>query len=211
VAEPRVSLFARLWAAGYDRFAAASDRRGGAERRQQLVENASGDVLEVGAGTGKNFRHYRKADRVVALEPEPAMRARAERRLSEGSVPIAITDGDAMLLPFEDARFDTVVFGLVLCTISDPAKALNEARRVLKPNGELRFYEHVRSEDLRLARWQDRLARPWRWFGRGCNANRDTLTTIGSSGFEIDELERFNAVGEPAIVRPHVIGVGHPT
>jgi ubiquinone/menaquinone biosynthesis C-methylase UbiE len=204
-----MSVWGRLWAAGYDRFAAASDRRGGAERRQQLVENASGAVLEVGAGTGKNFRHYRKADRVVALEPEAAMRARAEPRLAQASVAIEIIDGDAMSLPFEDGTFDTVVFGLVLCTIPDPAKALNEARRVLRPNGVLRFYEHVRSDDPRLARWQDRLARPWRWFGRGCNANRETLTTIASCDFEIDELERFDADGEPAIVRPHVIGVGH--
>jgi ubiquinone/menaquinone biosynthesis C-methylase UbiE len=205
-----VSLFGRLWAAGYDRFAAASDRRGGAERRQQLVENASGEVLEVGAGTGKNFAHYRKASRVVALEPDPAMRARAERRFARADVPIEIIDGDAMSLPFEDDSFDTVVFGLVLCTIPDPARALNEARRVLRLDGEVRFYEHVRSEDPKLARWQDRLVRPWRWFGRGCNANRDTLTTIRSSGFEIEELERFDAVGEPAIVRPQVMGVAHP-
>src|SRR2546423_5824429 len=178
-----MSMWGRLWAAVCGRFAAASDRRGGAERRQQLVENASGAVLEVGAGTGKNFRHYRRADRVVALEPEAAMRARAEPRLAQASVAIEIIDGDALSLPFEDNTFDTVVFGLVLCTIPDPAKALNEARRVLRPDGELRFYEHVRSDDPRLARWQDRLARPWRWFGRGCNANRETLTTIGASGF----------------------------
>lgn len=205
-----MSLFARVWAAGYDRFAAASDRRGGLQRRQQLVENASGAVLEVGAGTGKNFSHYRKAARVVALEPDPAMRARAERRLSRATVPVEITDGDAHALPFENDSFDTVVFGLVLCTIPDPAMALSEARRVLKPTGEMRFYEHVRSDDPRLARWQDRLARPWRWFGRGCNANRDAVTTIKSSGFAISELEHFDALREPAIVRPHVIGVAQP-
>jgi ubiquinone/menaquinone biosynthesis C-methylase UbiE len=200
-----LSLFGRIYAAGYDRFAARIEQRGGQELRRRLVEDAPGTVLEVGAGTGLNFGQYRSAARVVGLEPDPDMRARAERAAREAAVTVELADGDAMALPFPDESFDTVVFSLVLCSVPDPTKALAEARRVLRTGGTLRFYEHVRSADPRLARWQDRLERPWRWIGRGCHANRDTLAMI-SSQFHVADVDRFDFAPAPAITRPHILG-----
>jgi ubiquinone/menaquinone biosynthesis C-methylase UbiE len=202
-----MSVFSRLYAAGYDRWMARLDRNGGEEHRRRLVEDADGEVLEVGAGTGMNFPHYGKASRVVALEPDPGMRLRAERRTRRAPVPVQVVDGDGMDLSFPDSSFDTVVFGLVLCTIPDPDRALSEARRVLRPGGHLRFYEHVRSTDPVVARSQDRFERPWKWFGRGCHPNRDTPRAIERAGFEVSVLDRFEMPGVPRIVRPHAEGV----
>jgi ubiquinone/menaquinone biosynthesis C-methylase UbiE len=204
-----MSLFGRLYAAGYDWVMGGADRHGADEHRRRLVEEASGEVLEVGAGTGLNFRHYRAATSVVAVEPDLGMRARAQRRAQRASVAVEVVGGDAMALPFADGSFDTVVFSLVLCTIPDPARAIGEAHRVLRPGGALRFYEHVRSTDARLARRQDRLERPWRLVGRGCRPNRDSAATIERAGFAVSVLDRFEMDGVPRIVAPHVLGVAH--
>jgi ubiquinone/menaquinone biosynthesis C-methylase UbiE len=115
------------------------------------VEGARGEVLEIGAGTGKNLPLYRAAERVVALEPDSAMRARAQDAVLEARVPVEVVEGDGMALPFPDTSFDTLVFSLVLCTVPDMEQTLTEARRVLRPGGILRFYEHVRADDPRLA------------------------------------------------------------
>ncbi len=207
VREVAMSGFGRLYAAGYDHFTKRLDAKGGAEHRQRLVAKAEGEVLEIGAGTGRNLRDYPAATKVTALEPDPDMRARAERRARRARVPVEVVDGDALSLPFPDASFDTVVFSLVLCTIPDPARALREAQRVLRPGGSLRFYEHVRSGEEQLARRQDRWCRAWRWFGRGCHPNRDTVSLIEQSGFTVGELDEFSLAGAPSIVRPHVLGV----
>lgn len=167
-------------------------------------------MLEVGAGTGMNLPLYRDAARVVALEPEPGMRARAEHAAGRARVPVEVVPGNAHALPFPDSSFDTVVMSLVLCTIPEPGGALAEARRVLRPGGALRFYEHVRASDPRLARWQDRLERPWRIFGRGCHPNRDTVATITAAGFRLVSIEGFDLAPAPKIVRPHVLGVAEP-
>ena len=109
--------------------------------------------------------------------------------------------------PFPDSSFDTVVATLVLCTIPAPREALKETSRVLKPDGRLLFFEHVRSEDAALAPWQDRLERPWGWFGRGCRPNRDTLATIGASPLEVMDAEQGACRSAPAsIVEPLVTG-----
>jgi ubiquinone/menaquinone biosynthesis C-methylase UbiE len=113
-------------------------------------------------------------------------------------------------LPFPDESFDTVISGLVLCTIPDPRRALGEMRRVLRPGGTLRFYEHVRSEDPKLARWQDRVSRPWSWVAGGCRVNQDTVSMIPAAGFRIETLDRFDFEAAPRLSRPHVIGVAAP-
>ncbi len=203
-----MSVWGRMWAAGYDFL---GGRMQPIERpyRERIVADARGEVLEIGAGTGFNFPHYRAATHVVAIEPDAAMRRRAERRAPSARVAIEVRRGDAHSLDFPDASFDVVIFCLVLCTIPDPARALAEARRVLRPDGELHFYEHVRAKEPALARRQDRWLRPWRGFNRGCHPNRDTVRAIEGSGFAVKELERFelDEKGVPKIVRPHAIGV----
>lgn len=206
-----MSLFGKFQARCYDFFMDRMDRAGGEEHRRRLVEEATGEVLEIGAGTGKNLPLYGAAERVVALEPDPAMRAQARKRAHDAAlgtrVAVEVVEGDAMALPFPDASFDTVVFSLVLCTVPDPGRALSEARRVLRPGGALGFYEHVRATDPRLSRWQDRLERPWRWVGRGCHPNRDTPAAVAEAGFGVVSLEEFDFPAMPRIVRPHVIGL----
>jgi SAM-dependent methyltransferase len=201
------SLVQRLAAGGYDRLFDHVDLLGGADHRRRLVEQASGEVLEIGAGTGRNLPLYRTATRVVALEPAPGMRARAEQAAQAAQVAVEIVDGTAEHLPFPDAAFDTVVASLVLCTVADPAEALAEAHRVLRPGGTLRFYQHVRADDPRLARWQDRLERPWGWLALGCHPNRDVVAAITAAGFRVVELDRFDFQILPPLVRPHVLGV----
>jgi ubiquinone/menaquinone biosynthesis C-methylase UbiE len=117
---PPVSLFGKVYARCYEFFMDRIDQAGAAEHRRRLVEEAGGEVLEIGAGTGKNLPLYRAAERVVALDPDPAMRARAHDAAREARVPVEVAEGDAMALPFPDASFDTVVFSLVLCTVPDP-------------------------------------------------------------------------------------------
>jgi SAM-dependent methyltransferase len=117
-----------------------------------------------------------------------------------------VVQAPAERLPFEDSSFDTAVFTLVLCTVPDPAAALAEAARVLRPNGRLLFVEHVRSEDPGLARWQDRLERPWRFLGDGCHCNRDTVAAIEASPLALERVERGELPKSPPLVRPLVRG-----
>lgn len=200
-------LSGRAYAAGHDWVNGRLDVRGAGEHRRRLVAEAEGKVLEIGAGTGRNIPRYESATRLVVLEPDSAMLARAERLARGAAMRVDVIRGDAMELPFRDSSFDTVVGSLVMCTIADPRRALMEVRRVLRPQGTFRFYEHVRADHAGVARWQDRLERPWGWIGRGCHPNRDTVTTVENTGFRIVELESFDFRPVPAIVRPHVLGV----
>jgi SAM-dependent methyltransferase len=201
------NLVQRLVAAGYDWVFDRVDPLGGADHRRRLVEQAAGEVLEIGAGTGRNLPLYRTATRVVALEPGPGMRARANHAAQAARVPVEVIDATAEHPPFPDAAFDTVVASLVLCTVPDLAQTLAEARRVLRPGGTLRFYQHVRADDPRLARWQDRLERPWGWLAGGCHPNRDVVAAITAAGFRVLELDRFDFQIMPPVVRLHVLGV----
>ena len=201
------SLVQRLAAAGYDWLFDRVDPVGGADHRRRLVEQATGELLEIGAGTGRNLPLYRTATRVVALEPGPGMRARANHAAQAAHVAVEVIDGTAEHLPFPDAAFDTVVASLVLCTVPDLAQTLTEANRVLRPGGTLRFYQHVRADDPRLARWQDRLERPWGWLAGGCHPNRDVVAAITAAGFRMLELHRFDFQSMPPLVRPNVLGV----
>lgn len=201
------SLFRRSLAGGYDWIFERIDRQGSGEHRRRLVHGATGEVLEIGAGTGRNLELYESADRVVALEPDPGMRARAIEAARGASVPVEVVDGRAEALPFPDGSFYTVVASYVLCSLRDQSLALREARRVLRSGGALRFYEHVRARDPKLARWQDRLERLWGWLGRGRHPNRDTVAAIESAQFWVRELDDFDFGAMPPIIRRHVIGV----
>lgn len=175
------------------------------EHRTELVSGLRGRVLEIGAGTGLNFQLYPKEAGVVALEPEPNMIRKARERTGEAGSPVRLVRGSAEVLPFTDASFDAVVTSLVLCSVARPDVAISELRRVLRPEGELRIFEHVRSENPRHARWQDWLTPLWRPMSAGCHPNRDTGAALRAAGFEL-EVRRV-PVGPPTPARPHIVGV----
>ncbi len=182
--------------------------RGHELRRRRLVSHLTGRVVEIGAGTGGTFAYYpATVERVVAVEPDPHRRAMAVRAARGARVPIAVVAAVAEELPMADAAADVAVTSLALCSVSDPARALAELRRVLRPLGELRFLEHVIAErgPLRLLQ---RLAAPvYARVPDGCHIARDTLASIERAGFVVEECQRFmHADGplEPAI--PHVLG-----
>jgi ubiquinone/menaquinone biosynthesis C-methylase UbiE len=178
------------------------------DHRRRLLAGLMGRVLEVGAGNGLNFPHYpATVTEVLAVEPEPYLRRLALAAASQAPVPIRVLAGTAEALPVPDATFDVVVASLVLCTVTDPDQALAEVRRVLGPGGTLRFYEHVQATDPRLARWQDRLQRPWGWLVGGCHPNRDTVAAITAAGLQVVQLDRFDLQAMPPLARPHVLGV----
>lgn len=201
-----MSVRAWLIAALYDRMAAASEREGLAARRRQLLAAARGRVLEVGAGTGLNLEHYPEGvAELVLVEPEPAMVRKLEERLRELGRTTQTVEASAEALPFPDSSFDTVVCTLVLCSVDDPSRALDELRRVLRPEGSLLFMEHVRSEDPATARLQDRINPVWRFVNNGCNCNKATLSLI-EGAFSVDEVERGEIPKAPRFVRPLVSG-----
>ena len=180
----------RWFAAAYDSMMRSGERRTIGKIRRELLHGVRGDVLEIGAGTGLNFEYYPSEARVIALEPDPYMLKRAQRRLRAlDRRNIDVRTAPAEHLPFDPASFDAVVSTLVLCTVGDVAQSLAEVRRVLRPGGELRFLEHVRAEGL-PGRLQD-IAQPvWSWVGAGCHPNRRTEAAIAAAGFEITRIER---------------------
>jgi ubiquinone/menaquinone biosynthesis C-methylase UbiE len=195
----------RFAAAIYEPFLRLGERRGMRDRRRELLTGATGRVLEIGAGTGLNLEHYPgEVEELVLAEPDGSMADRLEARLA-GSSHVRVVRMPAESLPFEDASFDTVVSTLVLCTVTDPQAALAEVRRVLAPGGKLLFWEHVRADSPRLARWQDRLAGPWAGFASGCQCNRPTVETIAAE-LDLVSTETARWRGMPAIVKPLVTG-----
>jgi ubiquinone/menaquinone biosynthesis C-methylase UbiE len=163
--------------------------------RRQALAGLTGHVLEIGAGTGANFAYYPTGVRVVALEPDPFMLKRAEARLAAlGRGDITLRQAPAEELPFDDASFDAVVSTLVLCTVRDPLRALAEVRRVLRPEGQLIFVEHVRADGLAGA-IQDIIRPAWSCVGAGCNPNRRTEGILRDAGFAVTVDERRRIMG----------------
>jgi ubiquinone/menaquinone biosynthesis C-methylase UbiE len=202
-----MKIWGNIFALGYDRLMAATENAGLKNYRENLLRAASGRVLEIGGGTGANLPFYGQGVTELTLaEPEPPMMRQLRRKLDGYRIPTTILSAPAEQLPVPAETFDCVVSTLVLCTVPDPARALAEVRRVLKDRGQFLFIEHVRSEDPGLARWQDRLRRPWAWFGHGCQCNRNTLETIRSAGFSVSRLECLELPKAPPICRPLVIG-----
>jgi SAM-dependent methyltransferase len=199
-------LFARIQA----RASATEERKGGAEYRRRLLAGLRGRVIEVGAGSGVNFAYYPSGVvEVVALEPEPNLRARAVAAARQAPVPIRVIAGVAQRLPLVDASMNAGVVAGLLCSLPDPALGLAELARVMRPNGELRFYEHVRAPGAGLAGLQRLLdATVWpRVFG-GCHPNRDTEATIAHAGFAIQTCDRFLFHPTPLSVpvAPRILG-----
>ena len=138
------------------------------------------------------------------------MLRRARRRATEIGRDVTLVEAPAEALPFEDDSFDTVVTLAVLCTVDDPQRALGEIHRVLRPDGQFLFLEHVRSSDPKRARAQDRYERPWGWISGGCHPNRPTLQAIETAGFVVTDLEEQGGRARPSLVRPHITGTAVP-
>jgi ubiquinone/menaquinone biosynthesis C-methylase UbiE len=201
----RHPLFARLFA----RAAPRMEAQGVAAHRRELLEGVGGREVEVGAGTGACFAHYPgTVAEVVAVEPEPYLRARALDAAAAAPVPVTVVAATAEALPFEDGSFDVGVASLVLCSVRDPDAALAELRRVLRPGAELRVYEHVRGHGG-LARVQRVLDAAWPRVAGGCHLARDTPAAIARAGFAVERCRAFrfrpSLLAWPA--QPHVIGV----
>ena len=178
-----------------------------AEWRRRLLSGVSGDVLEVGAGTGANLAQYPTAfSSLVLAEPDPFMRRRLERTAG-GRPEVTVIDASVDALPHADASFDTVVSTLVLCSVGDPDRALREIRRVLRPGGRFLFLEHVAAESEGRRRWQRRLEPLWRRMFGGCHLTRETGTSIEAAGLRIDELTREDLNKALPVVRPTIRGV----
>lgn len=197
----------------YERISAEAERRGTAEHRARALAGLHGRVVELGAGNGMNFTHYpATVTEVVAVEPEDRLRALAEQAAARATVAVRVVAAHADELPFEDGSFDAGVASLVLCSVPDPVGALTEMRRVLSVEGELRFFEHVRSSHPLRALAQDVLTPLWSRLGGGCHLNRDLASAISEAGFTIDSLDRVTyAPIRFAPPQTHILGLARPT
>jgi ubiquinone/menaquinone biosynthesis C-methylase UbiE len=197
------ATWGRGFAAVYDRGLKATEDAGLREMRREVLGDASGRTVDIGAGTGVNIDLF-PADvtELVLAEPDPHMLKKLQVKLEGQGGRGSAIQAPAESLPFADSSFDTAVFTLVLCTVPNPAAALAEAARVLRPGGKLLFVEHVRSEDPSLARWQDRFEKPWRFLADGCHCNRDTVALLEGSAFELEQVERGDLPKAAPIVRP---------
>lgn len=198
----------RLTALIYDLVLRGSEQAGLTNVRRDILREARGDVLEIGAGTGLNLGAYPKEGitRLVLTEPNPAMARHIEAKRAAAPVPIEFVRAPGERLPFEDSSFDTVVGTLVLCEPRDPGAVVAEVARVLKPGGRYLFVEHVLSDERKLARSQERWAPLWRTVSGGCNCNRRTLATIEAAGLDIEHRRLGEFPRSPKFTRPLLVG-----
>jgi ubiquinone/menaquinone biosynthesis C-methylase UbiE len=200
------ATWGRAFAALYDRGLKATEEAGLRDMRRELLSQASGRTIDLGAGTGVNLDLFPDGvSELVMAEPDPHM-IKQLRVKAAGRGGVEILEASAQELPFADDCFDTAVFTLVLCTVPDPELALRETARVLKPGGKLLFIEHVRADEEGLAGWQDRLERPWRFLADGCHCNRDTAAMIEASPLKLERVESGQLPKAPPIVRPLIRG-----
>jgi ubiquinone/menaquinone biosynthesis C-methylase UbiE len=200
----RHPLFARF----FDRLSRIMERDIG-PHRDDLLRGLTGRVVEIGPGSGANFPHYPDSvNEVIALEPEPYLRAKAQHAAQRARVNVTVRAGAADELGLPDASCDAAVTSLVLCSVPDQATALAELRRVLRPGGELRFLEHVRSPHAGKARLQLSLDRAGIWprMAGGCHCGRDTVSSLRVAGFEVAEVTSVEYGPSWLITNPHVVG-----
>jgi ubiquinone/menaquinone biosynthesis C-methylase UbiE len=203
-----MSLWGRIFAAMYDRFTAKSERDTFAAHRKALLAGAAGDVLEIGGGTGANLQYYGgEVATLTITEPEKPMVKRLQERIDSARPEAKLLRAPAEDLPFDDASFDVAVSTLVLCTVDDQPRALRELRRVLRPGGRLLFMEHVRSDDPKVARSQDRMLPINVRLLHGCHCNRPTLDGIRAAGFEVAEVEHDTIAHAPKFAGPLIVGI----
>ncbi|WP_287799038.1 class I SAM-dependent methyltransferase [Acidiphilium sp.] len=166
--------------------------------RQRVVGAAVGKVLEIGLGSGLNLPLYGLNVRsVIGVEPSAELLAMAERQVGRARIPVELLEASAEALPLPSSSIDTAVTTWTLCTIPDAVQALREVRRVLKPGGVLLFVEHGRAPEPSVARWQDRLDRPWSRIAGGCHLNRPIDHLITDAGFRVETLRHERVAGPP--------------
>jgi ubiquinone/menaquinone biosynthesis C-methylase UbiE len=201
-----MSLRTKFFAMTYDRQMAKTEEAGLRAFRERLLAGATGDVLEIGGGTGANLPCYGSAvTSLTFTEPEPSMLRRLEGKVRARRPDAKVLRAPAEDLPFDDGSFDVAVSTLVLCGVDDQPRALRELRRVLRPGGRLLLIEHVRSGDPGTARLQDRL----NWLNRlvvCCDCNRPTLDSIRAAGFTVTQVESTELPKVPPFVRPAILG-----
>jgi SAM-dependent methyltransferase len=202
------TAWARTFARLYDPAVWAGEVAGVRALRRDLLSRARGYTVEIGSGTGLNLRYYPDdLDELVLAEPDRPMHLRLEQRVRRsGRRRARIIEAPAERLPFPDGSLDTVVSTFVLCTVEVPELALREIVRVLRPDGQFLFLEHVRSQSAMLASWQDRLVEPWRRFARGCRCNRATADLFATCGLVLDDVHEGSWRAMPPIVRPLIAG-----
>ena len=202
-----MSIRANLFAMTYDRQIARTEKAGLRAMRRRLLADATGQVLEIGAGTGSNLPCYGpEVESLTVTEPSVPMMRRLERKVSDRGTAAKVLRAPAEDLPFNDDTFDVAVSTLVLCGVDDQPRAVRELRRVLRPGGRLLFFEHVRSDDPARARLQDRM----NWLNRAlvmCDCNRPTLSTIKQAGFTVTALEHTALPMAPKFISPAIMGV----
>ncbi len=205
--QPPVDVIeSRLGAALYNPFTWAGEKLGMAARRKSLLAGARGAVLEIGAGTGHNLPHYPDGlEDLVLAEPGLRLGSQIDLGSAPAGVPARLERAPAEALPYEDGSFDTVVSTLVLCTVTDPQRAVSEIARVLRPGGRLLFLEHVHADPGWRRTLQRRSVGAWAAFADGCQCDRETLETIEAQ-MEVESVERGSWRGMPAIVKPLVWG-----
>ena len=204
---PGSKLSARL----YEPFLWVGEKTGFERWRRKVVGQASGSVLELGAGTGLNLKHYPAGlERLVLVEPDFHKAKLLAEKQAPAGVDVEIVRAPGEMLPFDDGTFDMVIETLVLCTVADPEATAAEIRRVLKPDGRFLFMEHVRSDGPRLGPWQDRMEKTWMKIADGCHCNRRTVPMLRASGFEVEVTAEQDKFPMPPVARPIVSGVARP-
>jgi ubiquinone/menaquinone biosynthesis C-methylase UbiE len=195
-------------AAIYDRFMESMERACGDAWRKELVSDLRGDVLEVGAGTGRNLDHYQQLERLALAEPDPHMRRRLVEKVGRVSVAktVDVVAWGAEQIESEAGSFDAVVCTLVLCSVGDVPRSLAEIRRVLRPEGKLVFLEHVASEDPGRLAWQRRTEPIWKLVAGNCHLCRETARAIEEAGFRFETITKESARKALPIVRPTIRG-----